>query len=147
MREVRDSHRHSDLAPELLLPEPDLLQRELEQDPTGPVAAAPQAKPLVLEGPGHSYEGTEPEGSWIDRRVTLCYTTMPDSTGTSNSSNRRPPALIHIDKNGTVLTNNHVVAGADQVKVSLADKREFEAEIVCGGAKEMEYFETCLRGD
>ena len=28
------------------------------------------------------------------------------------------------------MTNNHVIEGADQVKVSLADKREFEAEIV-----------------
>ena len=31
---------------------------------------------------------------------------------------------------GLVVTNNHVIEGADQVKVSLADKREFEAEIV-----------------
>ena len=29
-----------------------------------------------------------------------------------------------------MVTNNHVIEGADQVKVSLADKREFEAEIV-----------------
>src|SRR5215831_15269540 len=29
-----------------------------------------------------------------------------------------------------VVTNNHVIEGADQVKVSLADKREFEAEMV-----------------
>ena len=29
-----------------------------------------------------------------------------------------------------VVTNNHVIEGADQVKISLADKREFEAEIV-----------------
>jgi Do/DeqQ family serine protease len=29
-----------------------------------------------------------------------------------------------------VVTNNHVIEGADQVKVSLSDKREFEAEIV-----------------
>src|SRR5207344_428564 len=28
------------------------------------------------------------------------------------------------------VTNNHVVEGADQVKVSLQDNREFEAEIV-----------------
>jgi Do/DeqQ family serine protease len=31
---------------------------------------------------------------------------------------------------GLVVTNNHVIEGADQVKISLADKREFEAEIV-----------------
>jgi hypothetical protein len=31
---------------------------------------------------------------------------------------------------GLVVTNNHVIEGADEVKVALADKREFEAEIV-----------------
>ena len=31
---------------------------------------------------------------------------------------------------GLVVTNNHVIEGADQVKVSLSDKREFEAEVV-----------------
>jgi Do/DeqQ family serine protease len=35
-----------------------------------------------------------------------------------------------IDPSGLVVTNNHVIEGADQVKVSLSDKREFEAEIV-----------------
>jgi Do/DeqQ family serine protease len=34
-----------------------------------------------------------------------------------------------------VVTNNHVIEGADQVKVSLADKREFEAEIVLKDAR------------
>src|SRR6202030_258078 len=37
---------------------------------------------------------------------------------------------VLIDASGLVVTNNHVIEGADQVKVSLADKREFEAEIV-----------------
>ena len=37
---------------------------------------------------------------------------------------------VLIDPAGLVVTNNHVIEGADQVKVSLADKREFEAEMV-----------------
>ena len=37
---------------------------------------------------------------------------------------------VMVDGSGLVVTNNHVIEGADQVKVSLADKREFEAEIV-----------------
>ncbi len=37
---------------------------------------------------------------------------------------------VMVDSTGLVVTNNHVIEGADQVKVSLADKREFEAEIV-----------------
>ncbi len=37
---------------------------------------------------------------------------------------------VMVDASGLVVTNNHVIEGADQVKVALADKREFEAEIV-----------------
>jgi Do/DeqQ family serine protease len=37
---------------------------------------------------------------------------------------------VLVDPGGLVVTNNHVIEGADQVKVSLADKREFEAEMV-----------------
>jgi Do/DeqQ family serine protease len=37
---------------------------------------------------------------------------------------------VMVDPSGLVVTNNHVIEGADQVKVALADKREFEAEIV-----------------
>lgn len=37
---------------------------------------------------------------------------------------------VMIDSSGLVVTNVHVIEGADEVKVSLSDKREFEAEIV-----------------
>jgi Do/DeqQ family serine protease len=37
---------------------------------------------------------------------------------------------VIVDAAGLVVTNSHVVENADQVKVSLADKREFEADIV-----------------
>jgi len=37
---------------------------------------------------------------------------------------------VIVDPSGLIITNNHVVEGATEVKVSLADKREFEAEIV-----------------
>src|SRR5437667_9911999 len=35
-----------------------------------------------------------------------------------------------IDKDGHILTNNHVVQDVDEIRVTLADKREFKAEIV-----------------
>jgi serine protease Do len=35
-----------------------------------------------------------------------------------------------IDKDGYIFTNNHVIEMAEEVKVTLADKREFDAEIV-----------------
>jgi len=37
---------------------------------------------------------------------------------------------VIVDASGLIVTNNHVIEGADQVKVSLADKREFEAHVV-----------------
>jgi Do/DeqQ family serine protease len=37
---------------------------------------------------------------------------------------------VLVDASGLVVTNNHVIEGADQMKVSLSDKREFEAEMV-----------------
>jgi serine protease Do len=35
-----------------------------------------------------------------------------------------------IDKDGYIVTNNHVVENADQIKVKLADEKEFDAELV-----------------
>lgn len=37
---------------------------------------------------------------------------------------------VIVDLSGLVMTNNHVIEGMTEVKVALADKREFEAEIV-----------------
>jgi Do/DeqQ family serine protease len=42
---------------------------------------------------------------------------------------------VIVDASGLVVTNNHVIEGADQVKVALSDKREFEAEIVLKDAR------------
>jgi Do/DeqQ family serine protease len=42
---------------------------------------------------------------------------------------------VLVDPGGLVVTNNHVIEGADQVRVSLPDKREFEAEIVLKDAR------------
>lgn len=35
-----------------------------------------------------------------------------------------------IDKEGYIVTNNHVIDGADEIKVILSDKREFDAKII-----------------
>src|SRR5215469_8816075 len=37
---------------------------------------------------------------------------------------------VILDSAGLIVTNYHVIEGASQVKVALADKREFEADIV-----------------
>ncbi len=50
---------------------------------------------------------------------------------------RRPTGEVHglgtgfvVDKNGIVLTNNHVVEGADEIMVKLSDEREFPGKVV-----------------
>jgi Do/DeqQ family serine protease len=42
---------------------------------------------------------------------------------------------VIVDPAGLIVTNNHVIEGADQVKVSLHDNREFEAEMVLKDAR------------
>lgn len=37
---------------------------------------------------------------------------------------------VIVRPNGIIVTNNHVIEGADEIKVVLADRREFDAEIV-----------------
>lgn len=39
------------------------------------------------------------------------------------------------DERGYILTNNHVIQGAEEIKVILTDKREFEAEVVGADAR------------
>src|SRR5215510_11785896 len=50
--------------------------------------------------------------------------------GPSNQVQRSLGSGVIVDAGGLIVTNNHVIEGADEVKVSLADKREFEADIV-----------------
>src|SRR5689334_1206956 len=50
--------------------------------------------------------------------------------GPSNQVQRSLGSGVIVDTGGLVVTNNHVIEGATEVKVSLADKRELEADIV-----------------
>ena len=37
---------------------------------------------------------------------------------------------VMVDSDGLIVTNNHVIAGADEIRIALSDGREFESEIV-----------------
>jgi Do/DeqQ family serine protease len=57
--------------------------------------------------------------------------------GGSGGGGTMPPQVqrslgsgVIVDASGLIMTNNHVIEGASEVKIALADKREFEAEIV-----------------
>jgi Do/DeqQ family serine protease len=55
---------------------------------------------------------------------------LPDGRGEQQRQQRSLGSGVIVDASGLVVTNNHVIEGADQIRVSLADKREIEAEIV-----------------
>jgi Do/DeqQ family serine protease len=42
---------------------------------------------------------------------------------------------VIVDASGLIVTNNHVIENADQIKVALADKREFDADLVLKDAR------------
>jgi Do/DeqQ family serine protease len=50
--------------------------------------------------------------------------------GGGNQVQRSLGSGVIVDAAGLIVTNVHVIDGADEIKVSLADKREFEAEVV-----------------
>jgi Do/DeqQ family serine protease len=54
---------------------------------------------------------------------------VPGGPG-GNQVQRSLGSGVIVDASGLIVTNNHVIEGADEVKVSLADKREFEASLV-----------------
>jgi serine protease Do len=53
---------------------------------------------------------------------------MPQQRGPSIQRGVGSGAIVSAD--GTILTNNHVIEGADKVKVELTDKRSFDAKVV-----------------
>jgi Do/DeqQ family serine protease len=53
---------------------------------------------------------------------------VPDGGG--SQVQRSLGSGVIVDAAGLIMTNVHVIEGADEIKVSLSDKREFEAEVV-----------------
>jgi Do/DeqQ family serine protease len=54
----------------------------------------------------------------------------PGFSGPSERVQRSLGSGVMVDASGVVVTNNHVIEGADEVRVSLNDKREFDAEVL-----------------
>jgi len=55
--------------------------------------------------------------------------------GGPNQVQRSLGSGVIVDPSGLIVTNVHVIEGADEIKVSLADKREFEATVVLKDAR------------
>jgi Do/DeqQ family serine protease len=59
----------------------------------------------------------------------------PQFGGPRDQVQRSLGSGVIVDPSGLVVTNNHVIDGADQVKVSLPDKREFPVDVVLKDAR------------
>ena len=63
---------------------------------------------------------------WFDEFFKKYFNNMPNQ----DLKQRSLGSGFIISKDGYVLTNNHVISGADEILVSLADKEEFKAKVV-----------------
>jgi Do/DeqQ family serine protease len=54
----------------------------------------------------------------------------PDSSVPREQVQRSLGSGVILDEAGLIVTNHHVIEGASEIKVALADKREFEADII-----------------
>ena len=67
---------------------------------------------------------------FLDDPIFRRFFGVPDGGAPSEQLQRSLGSGVIVDAGGLVVTNNHVIEGATEVKVSLADKRELEADIV-----------------
>src|SRR6266581_4928589 len=67
---------------------------------------------------------------FLDDPIFRRFFGVPDGGAPSEQLQRSLGSGVIVDTGGLIVTNNHVIEGATEVKVSLADKREFEADIV-----------------
>jgi Do/DeqQ family serine protease len=55
---------------------------------------------------------------------------VPGGPGQQSQQQTSLGSGVLVDPSGLIVTNNHVIEGSDRLKVSLSDRREFEAEVV-----------------
>lgn len=79
----------------------------------------------VPGGPFHQFFGPGEEGPFGDF-FRKFFGNIPDQEMKQQSLG----SGFIVDRDGYIITNNHVVAGAEEIKVKLADGREFKAKVI-----------------
>jgi serine protease Do len=124
----------------------------IEGDDAGP-AVPPGASPVASDAPPLPPAAASPPAGTVSVRLepvsfapiaqaadpsVVTITTVGEEMEVSPFTHRRrPTGEVHglgtgfvVDKNGIVLTNNHVVEGADEIQIKLSDEREFPGKVV-----------------
>ena len=74
------------------------------------------------------------DGNWLSRGFHDFFE-QPDEEAEGEDRARRAPRIAGgtgfiVSEDGYILTNNHVVSGADRITVSLSDKRAYDARLI-----------------
>lgn len=121
---------------------------QTEQDSTTQINPAPQPQPAVLaDGSRTSYADIVERVSPAVVNINIEHRTKVNQRQKSplddffrntplDPQNQRPQierglgSGVIVSADGTILTNNHVIEGADKIKVELNDKRSFDAKVI-----------------
>ena len=93
--------------------------------PTASPASAPTSVATGATTQTVSSTGTAPDWEAVTAAVSNAVVSIAIAT---NNGNALGSGVI-FDKDGHIITNNHVVAGASQIQVTLADGRVYDADI------------------
>jgi len=87
--------------------------------------------PAVVKIDTTSHSGNNMQGMMPDeQQIPEIFRHFLDPRNMPDQEQRAMGSGFLVSEDGYLLTNNHVVAGADEITVRLQDRREFEAELI-----------------